>query len=164
VRYIEGPITVERRGEPLPLAAQSGIKVRIEEGRILLFRKKVLLSIPASAVTKLDYRAQVYSRSRQVFGPEGASGALGNCAQAEQGGALCVAAVLPLYALSAPFHYREHFIHITWRRSSSAGGAEGTEQEMELKVGKRGFDSLISELERATGKKCERIEPRAAAN
>jgi len=164
VRYIEGPITVERHGGSEPLAAQSRVKIRIEEGKILLFRKRALLSIPVTGVTELDYRVEVYSRSRQVFGPEGASGALANCAEADQAGALCVAMVLPLYAASAPFHYREHFIHITWHRGSSAVSADDAEQEVELKVGKGGFRGLIAALERATGKKCERIEPRAVAN
>lgn len=157
-RYMAGTITVEKRGVTAPLREESRVRVRFEENRILVFQKKRLVSIPAAAVSELDYRGQVYSRSRQVFGKEGASGAIGNCAQAEQAAALCVAMVIPMYAASAPFHYHEHFVHITWRIVSPDEDADDApEQEMELRVGKSEFRSFIARLERATGKKCERI-------
>ena len=160
---VGGTIKMVRRGQFVPLPEQSKVKVRFEEDRILLFQKKRVVSIPASAVTELDHRAEAHSRSRQVMGSEGAAQAMTNCAGGgPQEGAACLMIALPFYAATAPFHDREHFIHITWRASSSGGDSDGDEeQEMELKVGKGEYRGLVAALERSTGKKCERTEPRA---
>lgn len=159
-RYVEGPIQVKERGELHTLPAQTTLKVRIEKEKVVFpWKKKEAFSIPSDTITGIYYRHDVYSRSRQVFAPDGVSAAIGRCADSPgYGPALCVMVALPVYAASAPFHYREHFIHITWRVNPS--DEDEVEQEMELRVGKGEYRSLTASLERASGKKCERIEPR----
>jgi len=48
-RSVEGTIQVERHGESHALPAESRVKLRFEEDRILLFRKSRLVFIPAAA-------------------------------------------------------------------------------------------------------------------
>lgn len=158
VKYNEGTITIEERHDERDLSEGSRLRVVIEKNRIVVSRKKKnILTVPVAEVTQVSYHHVDNSRSKQVFRQANVLDAIGGC---DQGALLCAAMALPLYAATAPFVYRDHFVRIAWRSGNPESGEdEGFDEDVEFQVGRRDWSAFLTELATVTGKRWKDESP-----
>jgi len=159
VKYMAGPITIQGKDEEKDLPEGSRLRVAIAKDRIMVSRKnQPVLTVSAAEVSDVSYYRISSSRSKQVFGDVSVWDSIGGC---EEAALYCAALVLPIYAATAPFAYRDHYVRIAWRSEGPESGEdEGFDQDVEFKVGKRDWSKFLTELTKATGKRWKDESPK----